>query len=91
MPLHFGVQISDVIAGIVGKHFGFIGEHSLPVLRDKKRNFSQVQLRNLSLLRTIIDRSNEFSEALFHSVAPLETMFKNNAFLHDQIVPVFLE
>ncbi|HAW93641.1 MAG: hypothetical protein CML22_14215 [Rheinheimera sp.] len=45
-----GVQISDVIAGLIGRHFGFISEHTLPVLREKKENFSQVQLHNLSLV-----------------------------------------
>ncbi|MET4026757.1 hypothetical protein ABIE59_002285 [Marinobacter sp. MBR-99] len=85
-----GVQISDVVAGLMGRHFGFVSQNSLPVLRQKKKSFSQAQLKTLELLRLLIDRSNAFSEGLLHSVAPLETLLRNDAFLHDRSVPDFL-
>lgn len=84
------IQISDVVAGLIGRHFGFVQVHSLPVLRKKKETFSQVQLDNLILLRSLIDRSDDFSKGLLHTVAPLDTIFKNDAFLHDRNVPDFL-
>lgn len=85
-----GVQLSDVVAGLIGRHFGFISEHPLPVLREKKENFSEAQWQSLDLLRSLIDRSNDFSEGLLHAVAPLETLLKNDAFLHNRAVPDFL-
>jgi hypothetical protein len=85
-----GIQLSDVITGLLGKHFSYLQDHSLPQLRKRKAAFSGQQAKSLQLLRTLIDRSDELSDGLCHAVLPLDTVFKNNAFLHDQDVPDFM-
>lgn len=86
-----GIQISDVITGLLGRHFSYIQAFSLARLRERKAAFGDQQRENLQLLRLLIDRSDALSDGLFHVVLPLDTVFKNNAFLHDQEVPDFLE
>lgn len=86
-----GIQLSDVVAGLMGRHFSYLQAHSLRQLRQRKADFSDVQNSNLQLLRSLIDRSDALSDGLFHSVLPLDTILKNNAFLHDQEVPHYME
>lgn len=85
-----GIQLSDVVAGLLGRHFSYLQDHSLPLLRERKAAFSETQIKNLHLLRAVIDRSDALSDGLFHAVLPLDTHFKNNAFLHDQGAPPFM-
>lgn len=85
-----GIQLSDVVAGLIGRHFSYLQEHSLTELMLRKGNFSETQLANLSNLRALIDRSDAFSDGLFHTLMPLDTCFKNNSFLHDLEVPPFM-
>lgn len=85
-----GIQLSDVVAGLLGRHFSYLQDHSLPLLRERKAAFSDVQRENLHLLRSLVDRSDALSDGLFHAVLPLDTHFKNNAFLHNQEAPPFM-
>lgn len=85
-----GIQLSDVVAGLLGRHLSYLQDHPLPLLRERKSAFSEIQTRNLHLLRSLIDRSDVFSDGLFHAVLPQDTLYKNNAFLHDQKVPTFM-
>lgn len=85
-----GIQLSDVVAGLVGRHFSYLQDHSLTELMRRRAGFSKVQLGNLTRLRTLIARSNTFSDGLFHVLMPLDTCFKNNAFLHEIEVPHFM-
>ena len=85
-----GIQISDVIAGLLGRHFTYIRNHTLPELRNRKSTFSQIQQRNLEMLRTLIDRSDAYSDGFFHVVLPLDTIFKNNTFLHECEAPPYM-
>ena len=65
-----GIQISDVVAGLMGRHFTYLQSHTLPELIKKKASYSDNQLGNLRLLRTLVDRSRStFSDALFPFVA----------------------
>ncbi len=86
----FHIQVSDVIAGFLGRHFTFLQNHSLPELRSKRASFSETQTLNLELLQTLIDRSDDFSDGLLHTIIPLDTGFKNDVFLHGQNAPEFL-
>ncbi len=85
-----GIQVSDVVTGLLGRHFSYL--QALPVarLRERKAAFTAVQRENLQLLRSLIDRSDALSDGLCHTVLPLDTVFKNNLFLHDQDAPAFL-
>lgn len=82
-----GIQLSDIVAGLVGRHFNYLQDHSLTELVQRRDQFDETQHTNLSLLRRLIDRSDDFSSALFHAVMPLDIGFKNNAYLHDAEVP----
>ena len=85
-----GIQVSDVVTGLLGRHFSYLQQHSLPQLRQRMACFSNQQLQNLELIRKLIERSNSFSAALLHAVLPLDTNFKNDEFLHHQRAPVYL-
>lgn len=85
-----GIQLSDIVTGFIGRHFSYLQSKSLPLLRERKANFSEMQLKNLHLIRDIISRSDIYSNGLFHAILPLDTIFKNDAFLHNQEVPSFL-
>lgn len=85
-----GIQASDVIAGLIGRHFAYLQANDLPKLRARKATFSAKQLHCLQLLRELIDRSDAFSEGLLHVIAPLDTVLKNNVFLHEKEAPAFL-
>lgn len=85
-----GIQLSDVVAGLMGRHFNYLKDHSLTELMRRKAEFNDVQLASLARLRQLIDRSDAFSDGLFHVVMPLDTSFKNNAFLHEIEVPLFM-
>lgn len=82
-----GIQLSDILAGLVGRHFNYLQDHSLTKLLQRRNQFDQTQNTNLALLRELIDRSDDFSSGLFHAVMPLDVIFKNNAYLHDAEVP----
>lgn len=85
-----GIQLSDVVAGLIGRHFSYLQDHSLTELMLRRANFSEIQLGNLNRLRILIDRSDNFSDGLFHVIMPFDTLFKNNAFLYDREVPSFM-
>ena len=85
-----GVQIADVVAGLLGRQFTYVQQHTLPELLRRKAGYSENQRCTLRLLRALIDRSDAFSDALLHSLLPLDTVFKNNTFLHEQVAPAFL-
>jgi len=85
-----GIQLSDVVAGLVGRHFSYLQEHSLTRLMQRQANFTETQRNNLTRLRMLIDRSDALSDGLFHALMPLDTSFKNNAFLHERDVPPFM-
>lgn len=85
------IQVSDVVTGLLGRHFTYLQNHTLPELRERKASFSEQQKKNLNLLRALIDRSDEFSDGLFHAVVPYDTHFKNNTFLHEQPSPYYLD
>lgn len=85
-----GIQAADVIAGLIGRHFTYVLGHSLPELMQALDRFSVRQLKNLGLLRGLIDASDAYSNGLLHAVQPLDTGWKNDAFLHGRPAPDFL-
>lgn len=85
-----GIQVSDVLAGLVGRHFAYLQKHDLPTLRARKAAFTPLQRQCLQLFRKLINDSDAYSPGLLHVLLPWDTIFKNNAFLDDQRVPDFL-
>ena len=81
------VQLSDVIAGLFGKHFNYLQDNTLARLLERKAAFSNRQRETLTMITKLIDRSDDVSDGFFHRVAPMDISFKNDAFLHEIEVP----
>lgn len=60
-----GIQLSDVVAGLVGRHFSYLKDHSLKELMQRRAGFTELQLANLARLRRLIGRSDAFSDGFF--------------------------
>jgi hypothetical protein len=76
------IQISDVIAGLLGKIFTLIRDSDDDQLEIIKSNLDKTQIDNLSLLAELIDQSDAVSNALIHMVASEDEFNKRNYFLH---------
>lgn len=84
------IQLSDGICGLLGSHFNFLEEHSVDALIEVKRNLNPTQKQTLSLFRKIIEISDAQSNGFMHRVAPIDSDYKNNYFLHDRPLPAHL-
>ncbi len=78
-----GIQLADIVVGILGKYFMFIENHAMRELISKKSEFTPIQKRCLALLRGLIDMSDEASPAFCHRVATMDSDWKASAFLFD--------
>lgn len=81
------VQLSDVVVGLLGKHFDYVEKHSLATLRTSKARFNEIQQTNLALIKELIGHSDRESEGFCHSISSLDSAFKNDMFLHGREVP----
>ena len=84
------IQLSDMVAGLMGKHFDYVQDNSAETLKVRKANFSDMQKQNLAMLRELIDRSDAESNGFCHAIEPLDNTFKNNEFLHGLDAPSFI-
>jgi hypothetical protein len=82
-----GVQIADVVSGLLGKCFTFLNRSALADLRDDRSNLSPVQLRNLALLSDLIDRSIA-ENAAFASYVLSDADRRKGAFFFDSSMPI---
>lgn len=85
-----GIQLSDVIAGIFGRHFRYLNAYSATNLIKRRDSFTTTQAENLCRLRTLVDRSDSFSGGLFFKLMPADSEMKNAAFLHGEVIPSFM-
>lgn len=85
-----GIQLSDVLVGLLGKYFTFIEENSMASLLEKKRLLNPIQSQNLGLLKQLIDISHDASNAFFHKTTAMDSEWKNDTFLHDLDPPPHL-
>jgi hypothetical protein len=76
-----GVQISDVVAGLLGKFFSFIQNNEPPELVEMRQQLSVQQGTNLGLLNKLLDRSLEENPAFVHFVLSLEDQERASFFL----------
>lgn len=67
-----GIQISDIVTGLLGKFFSFVCTTSDDELVAARHRFSAQQRRNIDLLGTLLDRSIEENKAFAHFVLSLE-------------------
>ncbi|MBX5196713.1 DUF3800 domain-containing protein [Rhizobium sp. NZLR10] len=63
-----GIQISDVVAGFLGKYFSFICATDDDELIEIRKSLGQQQATNLSLLYELLERSNEENMVFAHAV-----------------------
>ncbi|OCI90963.1 hypothetical protein A6U85_25055 [Agrobacterium sp. 13-626] len=63
-----GIQISDVVAGFLGKYFSFICATDDDKLIEIRQSLGQQQAINLSLLYELLERSNKENLVFAHAV-----------------------
>ena len=76
-----GIQISDVIAGLLGKFFSMIQHSSFEELAEMRRALNAQQERNLALLKQLLDRSLEENPAFAHYILSFEDQHRAASFL----------
>lgn len=81
------IQISDMLCGILGKHFSCMEKLSIDQLESWKRDLSEQQHRNLLLLAKLIDKADEECPALIFNQAPNDSQAKSLWFLHGVAYP----
>ncbi|WP_144006599.1 DUF3800 domain-containing protein [Pelomonas sp. KK5] len=84
------IQVSDVLAGLLGRHFSFLTKHSVAEIREVMSRCSTHQLGNLFSLSELIDQANDFSPAMLHAILPKDTLLKNAALMDDHPLPDYL-
>ena len=67
-----GVQVSDVVVGVLGKVFSFATHTSRDALNDFRRSLSASQRANLALLGQLTEDTIDFSAAFAHRVISIE-------------------
>ena len=75
------IQLSDLICGLLAKHFSYIQNYPIFSLQESRNNFNQVQLDNLFKLGKILSVSRSYSPEFLHYITPLDTIRKNEIFL----------
>ncbi|MCP1975668.1 DUF3800 domain-containing protein [Bradyrhizobium elkanii] len=76
-----GIQISDVVAGLLGKFFTMIQQHDLDELRDTREALTSQQAKNLALLSELLDRALDENKAFAHYVLSLDDQRNAGYFL----------
>ena len=76
------IQLSDVLCGILGKHFSCMEKLSIEQLEAWNTSLSHQQRRNVALLAKLIDKADEECHALIFNQAPNDSKAKSLWFLH---------
>lgn len=76
------IQVSDVLCGILGKHFSCMEKLSIEQLEAWNTSLSDQQRRNVALLAKLIDKADEECHALIFNQAPNDSKAKSLWFLH---------
>jgi hypothetical protein len=76
------IQISDVLCGILGKHFSCMEKLSIEELETWNANLSEQQSRNVDLLAKLIDKADEECRAFIFNQASNDSNAKSLWFLH---------
>ncbi len=76
------IQISDVIAGLLGKYFTYLKNVSDEQLDVDRGELNPQQLEALGALKQIIDVSDELSRGFFNVVSSSGEQRRSNWFLH---------
>lgn len=84
------VQLSDVVVGLLGKYFTFIEKTPYSALVRIRQNLNPIQKRNLGLLKSLIEFSDEVSNSLLFRITTMDSDWKSDAFLFDLKPPPHL-
>jgi hypothetical protein len=76
------IQISDVLAGFLGKYFSYLKASSDQAVIADRQVMSTRQNETLSALKTLFDRSDDQSRGFFNVVTSQGEQRRNNIFLH---------
>lgn len=76
------IQVSDVLCGILGKHFSYMEKFSIEQLEAWRTNLSAQQRRNIALLAELTHKADEECRALIFNQAPNDSKAKSLWFLH---------
>lgn len=76
-----GIQLSDVIVGVLGKMHTYLSQTSIQDVDDDRAALSDTALKNTELLRDLIDASHAANQAFLHRVASLHDIDKLDRFL----------
>uniref|UniRef100_UPI000D432B93 DUF3800 domain-containing protein n=1 Tax=unclassified Variovorax TaxID=663243 RepID=UPI000D432B93 len=82
-----GIELSDVVCGLLGKHFSFLEKNTIDELEVKKAAFNARQLSNLRLLAQLIDKANNECPCFLHNLAPIDSGLKNAWFVDGEEYP----
>lgn len=74
------VQLSDVIAGILGKFFVYLNTHDMMELRRDIKELTSLQVMNIKLLDKMITESNMRSTGFIQSITAQYEVDKMNVF-----------
>lgn len=77
------IQLSDIVCGLIGKYYDFLSESSMGELQSIRFRLNDRQSTNLRLLTQLIEQSDAESNGFFHSTLPIQTIYKNQFFLHN--------
>lgn len=78
-----GIQLADLVTGLIGKYQCFVEDHLLPELLKRKGLWNKGQLANFHMLRDLIDRSDGVSNAFIFRSTSDDAEWRNNTFMHD--------
>lgn len=76
-----GIQVADVVTGLLGKFFSFVCATDTTELAATRRGLSAQQKRSLGMLRRLLDRSIAENRAFAHFILRLEDQEKAAFFL----------
>lgn len=77
------IQVSDVIAGFLGKYFTYLKDVTIEKLKADKEQLNTRQSETLLALRQLVDISDNQCRGFFHKATSDSEQFKNDWFLHD--------
>lgn len=76
-----GIQVSDVVVGLLGKMFSFICATEMNAIGEARRGLDQQQQRSVALLGALLDRSIAENEVFAHYVMSAEDLNKAAMFV----------
>ncbi len=79
-------QVSDVVAGLLGKYFEFIERNDLDTLLELKSKFNPFQAETLRLMRAVIDKSDDECAPFLHYIMTASAHHKHAQFMFPEEV-----